>query len=780
MNELVKKAYNFHNIQVDGSIINHEQILNIITKLSDVIEKNIDGDVVELGCYVGESSKYERKLLDLYNSNKELIVYDSFEGLPPLSEYEKNTGWKAGTLKTTEEVLTSNFINNGLKPPKIVKGWFKDIKDENLPEKICFAFLDGDFYDSIYDSLVKIYDRMSEGGIIMFHDYKRPDLPGVDAAIKDFFNEKNIKYDIETACDQLGYHIVKNTETVKNKNLKANQITLVTGLWDLGRNDLSEGWARDFKSHYLEKLKEFLQIPQNLIIFGDKEVQSFVETNKTHNNIQFIYRNLEWFRQQFFDEIQKIRTNKEWYSQKTWLSNSTQAKLEMYNPVVMQKMFLLNDARLMSKFNDSHMFWMDAGITNTVHKGYFTHDKVFDKVKKYFDKFSFICFPYDAEGEIHGFKYKDIVDISGCEVNKVARGGFFGGPKEEIETATNIYYSLMSVTLSKGLMGTEESLFSIMVHRDGDIFNYFEIESNGLLGKFFENLKNGKLIPKSHQKFDNTTHKPYNPSKVALYIITFNSPKQVKTLIESFYQYDRSFIENTNLYLLNNSTDKTTDIEYEEICKKYSMNHLRFEENLGICGGRQYIAEHFDKTDDEYMFFFEDDMFFYNGKDDKCKNGFVRYVDNIFKKSLNIIHKENYDFLKLSFTEFYGDNSVQWSWYNVPQVVREEYFPKNNRLPERGLDRNAPKVRYENIKNVNGLSYADGEVYYCNWPQIVSKEGNKKMFLTETWAHPFEQTWMSYIFQETVKGNIKPAILLASPIEHDRFEHYEKELRKES
>ena len=74
----------------------------------------------------------------------------------------------------------------------------------------------------------------------------------------------------------------------------------------------------------------------------------------------------------------------------------------------------------------------------------------------------------------------------------------------------------------------------------------------------------------------------------------------------------------------------------------------------------------------------------------------------------------------------------------------------------------------------------DGEVYYSNWPQIVSKYGNKKMFLTEKWAHPFEQTWMSYMFQETKKGNLNPALLLLTPTEHDRFEHYERGLRKES
>jgi len=39
---------------------------------------------------------------------------------------------------------------------------------------------------------------------------------------------------------------------------------------------------------------------------------------------------------------------------------------------------------------------------------------------------------------------------------------------------------------------------------------------------------------------------------------------------------------------------------------------------------------------------------------------------------------------------------------------------------------------------------------------------------------------MSYIFQETIKGSIKPAILLITPTEHDRFDHYEASLRKES
>lgn len=558
-----------------------------------------------------------------------------------------------------------------------------------------------------------------------------------------------------------------------------NNITLVTGLWDLGRSELNQGWARNFEDHYLKKFKDFLEIPANLIIFGDHNLKEFVNEHKTHNNVQFIVRDLSWFKQQFYQEIQKIRNNPQWFNQVGWLKESTQARLEMYNPLVMQKMFLLNDAKIMSRFNDDYIFWLDAGITNTVHKGYFTHDKVLEKIPKYFRDFSFVCFPYKAETEIHGFKYSEINKYAGKKIERVARGGFFGGRSSDVNQAMNIYYGLMSTSLNEGLMGTEESLFSIMVYKYPEYFSYFDIESNGLLGTFFENLKNDKLESKKISS-GRVQHKTFNTNKVAVYIITFNSPNQVRTLIESFEIYDSDFIDKPQLYLLNNSTKTETDREYRMLCEEYNMIELRFPENLGICGGRQYIAEHFDKSKHEFMFFFEDDMFFYCGGDEVCKNGFPRNIKNIYQNSLDIVNKEGYDFMKLCFTEFYGNNSTQWAWYNVPQSFREIHWPERPNLPKMGLDPEAPKVRYTSIRTHKGIPYADGEIYYCNWPQVVTKDGNKKMFLTQRWERPFEQTWMSYMFQETIKGVLKPAILLASPTEHDRFEHYEGKLRKES
>jgi hypothetical protein len=557
-----------------------------------------------------------------------------------------------------------------------------------------------------------------------------------------------------------------------------SNITLVTGIWDIGRGDLSEGWSRPFQ-HYLDKFEQLLKVEENLIIFGEDELEKFVFERRSPENTQFISRPLSWFQDnEFFKNIQKIRTNEDWLNRSGWLRESTQARLENYNPLVMSKVFLLNDAKIMDKFNSEYMFWIDGGLTNTVHPGYFTHDKVLDKLSKYISKFSFVCFPYDAETEIHGFEYNRLNDIAGDKVNKVARGGFFGGPKHTIGDINGIYYNLLQSTLNEGLMGTEESIFSIMCYKHSDIVNYFEIESNGLIGKFFENLKNEELKLKSENIHKSENNLDIN--KVGLYVITFNSPNQFRTLIDSMIAYDKDYIFKTKKFLLDNSSDESTFNEYAKLCEEYEFEHIK-KDNLGICGGRQWIAEHFqNETDLDFYLFFEDDMFFYPHEGKVCRNGFNRYVPNLYSKTLQIVKKENFDFLKLNFSEFFGDNGTQWAWYNVPQHVREKYWPGKNRLPQQGLDPNAPKAVYDSVRTFQGVPYVTGDVYYCNWPQIVSRTGNQKMFLDTTWGHPFEQTWMSHMYQLVKEGGLYPGLLLMTPTEHDRFEHYERGLRKES
>lgn len=551
-----------------------------------------------------------------------------------------------------------------------------------------------------------------------------------------------------------------------------HNVTIVTGLWDLGRGDL-KGWAtrsfETYKAHFYTLLKTDAQmciwIPKDL----EQEVRAIRENKPTAIYIKELEDFETW--NPFFDEIQKIRTDEKWVNFAGWLGESPQAGLRYYNPMMMCKMFMVHDSSIYNPFGSDYFYWIDGGLTSTVDPGYFNTDNVFSNLENYsksVDKFTFIQYPYTANEEVHGFERKKLAEYCKVEfVDKVSRGGFFGGHKDHLSTINSLYYGYLEDTLKQGYMGADECLFTILSHRHPDLICNFEIEGNGLVYPFFENLKKyTEVFYESNQE-------------VALYVITYNSPNQFRTLLKSIELYDKDFLTKTQKYLLNNSTKLETTDEYESLCKEYGFKHIK-KDNIGICGGRQFIAEHFENhTNAKYSMFFEDDMFFYNGPDEVCKNGFQRKIKNLFNIVLNITKQEDFDFLKFNFTEFFGDNQKQWSWHNVSAEDRKKLFPDNPEKTSNDTSK-APFLNFNNIKSYKRVPYATGEVYYCNWPQIVSKEGNKKMFLNTTWAYPYEQTWMSYIFQETRKGNIKPGILLATPTEHDRFEFYPAEERREN
>jgi hypothetical protein len=360
-------------------------------------------------------------------------------------------------------------------------------------------------------------------------------------------------------------------------------------------------------------------------------------------------------------------------------------------------------------------------------------------------------------------------------VDYVARGGFFGGRKSIISQMNGLYYSVLETTIKSGYMGADECLFTILCHRHPDIIHRFEIEGNGLVWPFFENLKTIRETVKKTKR----GLKPFSDVKTTLYVLTYNSPKQFETLIKSFDEVDHDFLSKPRKVLLNNSIDRTTDEDYKILCEKYGFEEVK-KDNIGICGGRQWVAEDFESSDSDYYIFFEDDMNLHPKTNEVCGSGFSRYKENLFSKSVRIIYENEYDYLKLSFSEFFGDNMVQWAWYNIPQNIRDKYFPEKRRLPLKGFDPDAPRTNFSFMKKYQDVTYLEGEVHYCNWPLWVSREGNNKLFLETKWNHPFEQTWMSNVFQMQKDNKIKSAVLLLSPIKHDRFEFYPGTERREN
>jgi len=317
-----------------------------------------------------------------------------------------------------------------------------------------------------------------------------------------------------------------------------------------------------------------------------------------------------------------------------------------------------------------------------------------------------------------------------------------------------------------------------MAYLEPERYRRYLLDENGLVVKFIQDLINNSAkledIPQERQYLQPKTV-DLDKIKVSVYMLTFNFTHQVEHTIQTWLKHNK-WLTNTRNILIDNSTNDEARTSNAELCKKYNFEHLITGQNLGINRGRVLAAEHFQTSDSDYYLFLEDDMGAHAPDNQGyCRNGFKFGVEDLYDKVIKIMETSDVDYLKLSYTEVYMDNNIQVSWYNVPQAVRMQKWPNYHKLPVTGLDPNCPRTQFNTIEVVDGISYATGEIYYANWPTVMGKRGNQKVFLDTQWANPYEQTQMSYVFQETIKGNIKPAILLASPINHNRIAHYKPE-----
>ncbi len=166
----------------------------VLSELEKVLNVKTTGAIVELGCYIGTTSLFIRRVMNEHKDNRPFHVYDSFEGLPQKSTQDSSAAgvdFKAGELTVSKKQFFEQFRRAHLEAPITHKAWFSDLTEADLPDKIAFAFLDGDFYESILTSLRLVWPRLENDGIITIDDYRRETLPGVERAILDYFQGKS-------------------------------------------------------------------------------------------------------------------------------------------------------------------------------------------------------------------------------------------------------------------------------------------------------------------------------------------------------------------------------------------------------------------------------------------------------------------------------------------------------------------------------------------------------------------------------------------------------------
>jgi O-methyltransferase len=183
--------------------------------VKDVCERNIRGDLIELGVARGgcaalmASIAFNKEICG--EIDRKLWLFDSYEGLPDPTDMDFNPDLGDGTgdharplpkgscLGQLNEVQDLMFKKNDFPKEKIefIKGWF----DKTVPvtkkdiQEIAVLRIDGDWYESTKCCLENLYENVTAGGYVIIDDYQS--CYGCKRAVDEFIQNRRLNPDIK-------------------------------------------------------------------------------------------------------------------------------------------------------------------------------------------------------------------------------------------------------------------------------------------------------------------------------------------------------------------------------------------------------------------------------------------------------------------------------------------------------------------------------------------------------------------------------------------------------
>lgn len=160
----------------------------------NVMDKKIDGAIVECGVWKGHSAHILLSMLLINKQKKSFHIFDSFEGgLSDKVLEDKNQRYNLSKKQIKAEKMsfysTEEQVKSTLKKFDNVnyyKGWiparFNEVKDKEF----CFIHIDVDLYQPTLDSLNFFYPKLNVGGAIVIDDYGISQFPGARKAVDEF------------------------------------------------------------------------------------------------------------------------------------------------------------------------------------------------------------------------------------------------------------------------------------------------------------------------------------------------------------------------------------------------------------------------------------------------------------------------------------------------------------------------------------------------------------------------------------------------------------------
>lgn len=180
------------------TMIGLRRLDNLEDCITDVLRRDVPGDLIETGVWRGGATIFMRAVLKAYGDADRVVwAADSFEGLPPPdpATYPADEGdkhWQKSQLAVSLDDVRDNFARYGLLDDRVrfLVGWFRDTLPDAPIERLSILRLDGDMYESTIVALRALYPKLSAGGYVIVDDYGA--VKGCRAAVEDFRSECGI------------------------------------------------------------------------------------------------------------------------------------------------------------------------------------------------------------------------------------------------------------------------------------------------------------------------------------------------------------------------------------------------------------------------------------------------------------------------------------------------------------------------------------------------------------------------------------------------------------
>lgn len=171
-------------MEMNGIHWEEERIVMLRKCIAMMKERDIRGDMAEVGVYTGEFSK----LFNRYFPENKLYLFDTFTGFDSTRD-EVNEVDENNFKDTSVEVVLGKMI----RPENCIirKGYFPDTA-KDIDSKFSLVSLDCDLYKPILAGLEFFYPRLVKGGYIFIHDFGSYHYEEVKNAVYEYCNKHSI------------------------------------------------------------------------------------------------------------------------------------------------------------------------------------------------------------------------------------------------------------------------------------------------------------------------------------------------------------------------------------------------------------------------------------------------------------------------------------------------------------------------------------------------------------------------------------------------------------